>query len=150
MSLPGIGRQLCDSIMDLREAKGNITLDDLVHVKYLQVTEQLVANLDFEPYQVGQNSDTSTEDVYARIGQAINNSRLRGPPSPYQTQLTPGRQPPNMQRGSSDLGLQQGFSAYAGLTGPQGPSMQGSQTYPLGQMAFPHNAPVPYPWPQIG
>ena len=108
MSLPGIGRQLCDSIMDIREAKGNITLDDLVCVKYLQVTEQLVAKLDFEPYQVGQSSDTSTEDVYAPIGQAINNSRLRGPQSKYQTPLTPGRQPPNMQGGSSDLGIQQG------------------------------------------
>ena len=150
MSLPGIGRQLCDSIMDLREAKGSITLDDLVRVKYLQVTEQLVAKLDFEPYKVGQSSDTSTEDVYARIGQAINNSRLRGPPSQYQTPLTPGRQPPNMQAGSSDLGLQQGFSAYAGLTGPQGQSMQGNQPYPLGQMAFPQNAPAPYPWPQTG
>ena len=148
MSLPGIGRQLCDSIMDLREAKGNITLDDLVRVKYLQVTEQLVAKLDFEPYQVGPSTDTSTEDVYARIGQAINNSRLRGPPSQYQPPLTPSRQPPNMQAGSSDL--QQGFSAYAGLTGPQGPSMQGTQPYPLGQMAFPLNAPAPYPWPQIG
>ena len=148
MRLPGIGRQLCDSIMDLREAKGNITLNDLVHVKYLQSTEQLVSKLDFEPYQVGQSSDTSTEDVYARIGQAIYNSRLRGPPSHYLAPLTPGRQSPSVQGGSSDLGLQQGFKSYAGLTGPQGPSMQDSQTYPLGQMAYPHNAPAPYPWPQ--
>ena len=148
MRLPGIGRQLCDSIMDLREAKCNITLNDLVCVKYLQSTEQLVSKLDFAPYKVGQSSDTSTEDVYARIGQAIYNSRLRGPPSNYLTPLTPGRQSPSVQGGSSDLGLQQGFSEYAGLTGPQGPSMQGSQTYPLGQMAYPHNAPAPYPWPQ--
>ena len=79
MRLPGIGRQLCDSFMDLREAKCNITLNDLVCVKYLQSTEQLVSKLDFAPYQVGQSSDTSTEDVYARIGQAIYNSRLRVP-----------------------------------------------------------------------
>ena len=105
--------------MDLKEAKGNITLDDLVRVKYLQVTQKLVAKLDFEPYQVGPSSNKSTEDVYAQIYQAINNSRLRGPLSQHQTPLTPGRQPPNMQGGSSDLGLQQGFSAYAGLTGPQ-------------------------------
>lgn len=95
LSLPGIGRNLCDAILDLRESKGNIKLEDLAQVKHLQLSLNLVERLDFEPYepfpQASFASDASRknqDDMLSRVDQAIASSNLRGPPSYYLTPPT--------------------------------------------------------------
>jgi hypothetical protein len=41
MSVPGIGAKVADKILDLREAKGDLELDDLNQVPYLRISPQL-------------------------------------------------------------------------------------------------------------
>ena len=82
MSLPRIDRNLSDTILDLRESKGNTTLEDLFHVKHLQFTEQLLDMLHFEPYKLDSwastMSDGSKDDeTFSRVDLAIVNSDLR-------------------------------------------------------------------------
>jgi DNA uptake protein ComE-like DNA-binding protein len=38
MSLPGIGAKVADKILELRDAKGDLELDDLNQVPYLRLT----------------------------------------------------------------------------------------------------------------
>jgi DNA uptake protein ComE-like DNA-binding protein len=42
MSLPGIGAKGADKILELREAKGDLELEDLNQVPYLRLTTQLI------------------------------------------------------------------------------------------------------------
>ena len=42
MSLPGIGAKVADKILELRDAKGDLELDDLNQVPYLRLTPQLI------------------------------------------------------------------------------------------------------------
>ena len=51
MSLPGIGLKGADKILELREAKGDLELEDLSQVPYLRLTPQLVKCLDFTPFE---------------------------------------------------------------------------------------------------
>ena len=58
MSLPGIGAKVADKILELREAKVDLELDDLNQVPYLRLTPQLINCLDFtsfESYQQGES-----------------------------------------------------------------------------------------------
>jgi len=54
MSLPGVGAKVADKILDIREANGNLQLEDLRHVPYLKLTPQLIRCLDFSPLQEGE------------------------------------------------------------------------------------------------
>ena len=56
MSLPGVGVKVADKILEIREAKGNLQLEDLRHVPYLKLTPQLIRCLDFAPFQEGEES----------------------------------------------------------------------------------------------
>ena len=47
MSLPGIGAKGADKILEMREAKGDLELEDLCHVPYLRLTPQM---LGFYPF----------------------------------------------------------------------------------------------------
>ena len=40
MSLPGVGAKGADNILEMREAKGDLELEDLRHVPYLRLTPQ--------------------------------------------------------------------------------------------------------------
>jgi predicted DNA-binding helix-hairpin-helix protein len=51
MSLPGIGAKGADKILELREAKGDLELDDLNQVPYLRLTPQLIDCLDFTSFE---------------------------------------------------------------------------------------------------
>jgi predicted DNA-binding helix-hairpin-helix protein len=51
LSLPGIGAKGADKILELREAKGNLELDDLNQVPYLRITPQLIECLDFTSFE---------------------------------------------------------------------------------------------------
>jgi hypothetical protein len=51
MSLPGIGAKGADKILEMREAKGDLELEDLSHVPYLRLTPQLIKCLDFTPFE---------------------------------------------------------------------------------------------------
>ena len=53
MTLLGVGAKVADKILDIREASGNLQLEDLRHVPYLKLTPQLVRYLDFSPLQEG-------------------------------------------------------------------------------------------------
>ena len=54
MSLPGIGAKVADKILELRDAKGDLELDDLNQVPYLRLTPQLIKCLDFNPFEEGE------------------------------------------------------------------------------------------------
>jgi len=54
MSLPGVGVKVADIILEIREANGNLQLEDLRHVPYLKLTPQLIRSLDFAPLQEGE------------------------------------------------------------------------------------------------
>jgi len=45
MSLPGVGVKVADTILEIKEAKGNL------HVSYLKLTSQLIRCLNFGPFQ---------------------------------------------------------------------------------------------------
>jgi predicted DNA-binding helix-hairpin-helix protein len=47
MSVPGIGAKGADKILELREAKGGLELDDLNQLPHLRITPQLLDCLDF-------------------------------------------------------------------------------------------------------
>jgi hypothetical protein len=51
MSVPGIGAKVADKILELREAKGDLELDDLNQVPYLRITQPLPVyyNMIFPP-----------------------------------------------------------------------------------------------------
>ena len=135
MSLPGIGRSLCDTVLDLRESKGNIKLEDLIHIKHLQLSSNLLEKLDFEPYQAVLQASSESEvskknqNMSSRIDEAIASSNLRGPPLHYLTPPTSS----NLRRGqgttqssgppTSGYGPSQGYISY-----PADPAMG-----PLGQ-----------------
>jgi hypothetical protein len=51
MSVPGIGVKVVDKILELREAKGDLELDDLNQVPYLRITPQLLDCLDFTSFE---------------------------------------------------------------------------------------------------
>jgi predicted DNA-binding helix-hairpin-helix protein len=50
ISLPGIGAKVADKILELREAKVDLELDDLNQVPYLRLTPQLINCLDFTSF----------------------------------------------------------------------------------------------------
>ena len=51
MSVPGIGAKVADKILELREAKGDLELDDLNQVPYLRITQPLLDSLDFTSFE---------------------------------------------------------------------------------------------------
>ena len=51
MSVPGIGAKGADTILELREAKGDLELDDLNQVPYLRITQPLLDCLDFTSFE---------------------------------------------------------------------------------------------------
>ena len=67
MSVPGIGAKGADKILELREAKGDLELDDVNQVPSLRITPQLLDCLDFTPFEnkegVGSLYDLHRERV---------------------------------------------------------------------------------------
>ena len=51
MSVPGIGANVADKILELREAKGDLELDDLNQVPYLRIRQPLLDSLDFTSFE---------------------------------------------------------------------------------------------------
>ena len=173
--LPGIGRTLAETILDLRDAKGDLTLDDLVHVKHLHVTPQLIDKLDFRPFEENEEEDgylgSGANDMAARVDQAIQNSKLKGPPAQYLTQPPTGAEqlpssygayPGSMgQLGSGQPGQMgqagmspMGYSSFMGQPSPSkmGQSSQLYQPYPSwagGQTNF-QSGNIMQAWPPMG
>ena len=54
MSLPGVGAKGADNCFEMREAKGDLELEDLSHVPYLRLTPQLIKCLYFTPFEEGE------------------------------------------------------------------------------------------------
>jgi hypothetical protein len=54
MSLPGVGAKGADTILEMREAKGDLELEDLSQVPYLRLTPQLTKSLEFTPFEEGE------------------------------------------------------------------------------------------------
>ena len=67
MSVPGIGAKGADKILELREAKGDLELDDLNQAPYLRITPQILDCLDFTSFEnkegVGSLYDRHRERV---------------------------------------------------------------------------------------
>ena len=57
MSLPGVGAKGAAKILEMREAKGDLELEDLSHVPYLRLTPQLIRCLDFALLKRGRGED---------------------------------------------------------------------------------------------
>lgn len=53
MSVPGVGPKVAEKILELREAKGDLELEDLKHVPYIRLTPPLLRCLDFSPFDEG-------------------------------------------------------------------------------------------------
>ena len=51
MSVPGIGAKVADKILELREPKDDLELDDLNQVPYLRITQPLLDCLDFTSFE---------------------------------------------------------------------------------------------------
>ena len=56
MSLPGVEAKGADQILEMKEAKGDLELEDLSHVPYLRLTPQLIRCLYFTPFEEGEGS----------------------------------------------------------------------------------------------
>jgi hypothetical protein len=71
MSLPGIGAKGADKILEIREAKGDLELEDLSQVPYLRRTPQLIKCLDFTPFEdkegLGERSGSLDERHRERV-----------------------------------------------------------------------------------
>jgi len=63
MSLPGVGVKVADKILEIREANGNLQLEDLRYVPYLKLTPQLIRCLDFAPLQEGEGLRERRESI---------------------------------------------------------------------------------------
>jgi DNA uptake protein ComE-like DNA-binding protein len=50
MSLPGVGAKGADKILEMRETKGDLELEDLSHVPYLRLTPTANLMLIFYPF----------------------------------------------------------------------------------------------------
>ena len=51
MPLPGIGKKGADKFLELREAKGDLELENLNQVPYLRLIPQLIKCLDITPFE---------------------------------------------------------------------------------------------------
>jgi len=67
MSLPGVGVKVGDKILEIREAKGNLELEDLRLVPYLRLTPQLIRCLDFALFEEGEGARRESLDERHRI-----------------------------------------------------------------------------------
>ena len=54
MSLPGVGVKGADKILEMREAKEDLELEDLSHVPYLRLTPQLIRFLNVTTFEEGE------------------------------------------------------------------------------------------------
>jgi hypothetical protein len=54
MSLSGVRMKVADQILEMREAKGDLELEDLSHAPYLRLTPQLIRCLEFVPFEEGE------------------------------------------------------------------------------------------------
>ena len=67
MSLPGVGVKGADKILEMREAKGNLELEDFSQVPYLRLTPQLIKCLDFTPFEEGERKEFLEERHRERV-----------------------------------------------------------------------------------
>jgi predicted DNA-binding helix-hairpin-helix protein len=67
MSLTGVGAKGAAKILEMREAKGDLELEDLSHVPYLRLTPQLIRCLDFAPFEEGERRGSLDERHRERV-----------------------------------------------------------------------------------
>jgi len=67
MSLPGVGVKVADKILEIREAKGNLELEDLRLVPYLRLTPQLIRCLEFALFEECEGERRESLDERHRI-----------------------------------------------------------------------------------
>ena len=54
MSLPWVGEKGADKSLEMREAKGDLELEEPSQVPYLRLTPQLTKSLEFTPFEEGE------------------------------------------------------------------------------------------------
>jgi predicted DNA-binding helix-hairpin-helix protein len=67
LSLPGVGAQGADEILEMREAKGDLELEDLSHVPYLRLIPQLIRCFAFAPFEEGERRGSLDERHRERV-----------------------------------------------------------------------------------
>ena len=101
MSLPGVGAKVADTILEMREAKGDLELEGLRHVPYLRLTLQLIRCLDFAPLddgeELGERSGSLDEEHRERdrsVDQLVEEWEGAGPGLPQGEGLGTTKQSP--------------------------------------------------------
>ena len=59
--VPGVGAKGADKILEMREAKEDLELEELSQVSYLRLTPQLIKCLDFTPFEEGERRGSLDE-----------------------------------------------------------------------------------------
>ena len=67
MSLPGVGPKGVDKILEMRETKGDLELEDLSHVPYLRLTPPLIRCLYFTHFEEGERRGSLDERHRERV-----------------------------------------------------------------------------------
>ena len=86
MSLPGVGAKGADKILEMRETKGDLELEDLSHVPYLRLTPPLIRCLYFTHFEEGERRGSLDERHRERVrsvDQLVEEWEGTGP-GPYQ------------------------------------------------------------------
>ena len=68
MSVPGIGAKGADNILELRQANGDLELDDLNQVPYLRIKQPLLDCLDFTSLKIKKEWDPCMIDIGKGLG----------------------------------------------------------------------------------
>ncbi|MEW8548560.1 MAG: hypothetical protein AB2693_34090 [Candidatus Thiodiazotropha sp.] len=117
LDLPGVGRKIADLILQQRDILGSITAETIRNIPRLQVTQELLDKLDFEPYEGDPNDDRSKErdldegreplvlgagaaatvpsqeNIINKVSAAIASASLAGPPLSYSNPMGAGAVP---------------------------------------------------------
>jgi hypothetical protein len=71
-----VGVKVADKILEMREAKGDLELEDLSHVPYLRLTPQLIRCLDFAPFEEGEGLGERRGSLDERHRERVRGGRL--------------------------------------------------------------------------
>ena len=65
--VPGVGAKGADKILEMRETKEDLELEELSQVSYLRLTPQLIKCLNFTPFEEGERRGSLDERNRERV-----------------------------------------------------------------------------------
>ena len=64
LELPGVGKSIASQILDLREARGSLIMEDLINIPHLRVSSTLFSSIDFTPFpDEGESTPRQKEEL---------------------------------------------------------------------------------------